>query len=109
MLFQGQEFCSSSPFLYFADHNDELAETVKNGRNQFLYQFPSLAAPETQAYLPRPDDPTSFTRSKLNLSERESHHHAYSLHKDLLALRRDDPLFSQTTCTGVDGAVLSPM
>ena len=107
MLFQGQEFCSSSPFLYFADHNAEFAESVKSGRSQFLHQFPSLAAPETQAYLSRPDDPTTFTRSKLNLSERESHHEAYNLHKDLLALRRDDPVFSQANSKGLDGAVLS--
>ena len=32
MLFQGQEFAASSPFLYFADHNPELAKLVAQGR-----------------------------------------------------------------------------
>jgi signal transduction histidine kinase len=44
MLFQGQEFAASAPFLYFADHEPELAELVRSGRRKFLAQFPSLAA-----------------------------------------------------------------
>src|SRR5205807_5039175 len=46
MLFMGQEFACSAPFLYFADHNPELAKVVRKGRAEFLGQFPSLAAPE---------------------------------------------------------------
>src|SRR6185436_9557828 len=42
MLFQGQEFGASAPFLYFADHGRELAEQVRRGRADFLKQFPSL-------------------------------------------------------------------
>ena len=36
MLFQGQEFAASTPFTYFADHQGELAEKVKQGRLEFL-------------------------------------------------------------------------
>src|SRR2546421_7476360 len=36
MLFQGQEFASSAPFNYFADHNPDLAELVAKGRCEFL-------------------------------------------------------------------------
>src|SRR5688500_20219480 len=42
MLFQGQEFAASTPFAYFADHAGELGEKVKQGRREFLHQFPSL-------------------------------------------------------------------
>ena len=42
MLFQGQEFSASAPFLYFADHDPELAEAVRKGRAEFLTQFPSI-------------------------------------------------------------------
>src|SRR4029077_20671251 len=49
MLFQGQEFSASSPFLFSADHGDPLAEAVANGRREFLSQFPSLVSPEMQA------------------------------------------------------------
>ena len=46
MLFQGQEFAASSPFLYFADFDQELSAAVRHGRAEFLQQFPSLAAYE---------------------------------------------------------------
>lgn len=107
LLFQGQEFGASAPFCYFADHNADLAEKVMQGRTEFLHQFPSLAHSETQNYLLRPDDPTTFTRCKLNFQERETHAPIYQLHKDLLTLRKLDPIFSQAELVGVDGAVLS--
>ena len=40
MLFQGQEFSASTPFLYFADHKPDLAKLVRQGRCEFLSQFP---------------------------------------------------------------------
>lgn len=106
-LFQGQEFCASTPFLYFADHNPELAEQVHKGRTEFLQQFSSLASAEMSTYLCRPEDYSVFSRSKLDFAERETHADAYNLHKDLLRLRRQDPLFSQCESTGIDGAVLA--
>jgi maltooligosyltrehalose trehalohydrolase len=106
MLFQGQEFASSSPFYFFADHNPELRELVKEGRIQFLSQFPSLARPETRACLVDPGDESVFRRCKLNFEERRLHADLYGMHKDLLRLRREDPVFSAQRPRGVDGAVL---
>src|SRR5206468_882209 len=93
MLFQGQEFAASSPFFYFADHQQELAKLVYQGRVEFLAQFHSIATPEMQAYLPDPADPATFERSKLDFSEREQHAEMYMLHRDLLRLRREEPVF----------------
>ncbi|HEX3128063.1 MAG TPA: malto-oligosyltrehalose trehalohydrolase [Thermoanaerobaculia bacterium] len=103
MLFQGQEFCSSAPFLYFADHNPELAEAVRKGRLEFLSQFPSLADPEVQAVIATPHDPATFERCKLDFAERERHAGCYALHRDLLRLRREDAAFLGR----MDGAVLT--
>jgi maltooligosyltrehalose trehalohydrolase len=108
MLFQGQEFGASSPFLYFADLPPELAKLARAGRREFLAQFPSLAGPEAQAALPDPADRLTFERSKLDLTEREHHGATYALHVDLLRLRRDDPVFRTHGAGGVDGAVLGP-
>jgi maltooligosyltrehalose trehalohydrolase len=108
MLFQGQEFAASSPFFYFADHKPELSSLVRHGRAEFLKQFPSIASPEIQSRLPDPGDPQTFERSKLDLSERQQHAEAYSLHRDLLKLRRQDPVLQRQRPGGVDGAVLSP-
>ena len=106
MLFQGQEFAASSPFLYFADHQEELGLNVQNGRGEFLSQFATLATPEAQAVLPDPTDPATFERSKLNPLERIAHREAAALHRDLLRLRREDPVFRRQRSGAVDGAVL---
>jgi maltooligosyltrehalose trehalohydrolase len=108
MLFQGQEFCSSSPFLYFADHNPELAAAVRKGRLEFLSQFPSIAQPEMQAGVPDPESPETYERCKLDFSERERHASCYALHRDLLRLRREDPVFREQGEGHLDGAVLAP-
>jgi maltooligosyltrehalose trehalohydrolase len=106
MLFQGQEFAASSPFLFFADHEPELAAAVRKGRAEFLTQFRSMATPEMQQLLPHPHDPDTFERCKLDLSERERHAEVYALHIDLLRLRREDPNFRSQHPGAVDGAVL---
>ena len=108
MLFQGQEFGSTAPFLYFADHNPELARLVARGRRDFLRQFPSIASSEADACLDNPESEHTFRRCKLNLEERETHREIYALHRDLLKLRREDPVFSRARLGGVDGAVLGP-
>lgn len=108
MLFQGQEFASSSPFFYFADHNKELAKLVCKGRAEFLSQFPSIACPDVQACLPNPADPHTFERCKLDLRERQGHAEVYALHGDLLRLRREEAAFRAQRRGGVDGAVLGP-
>lgn len=106
MLFQGQEFAASSQFLFFADHNPELARLVVRGRKEFLGQFPTLALPETQQTLTNPGDPRTFERCRLDFSERQKHAEIYALHRDLLQLRREDPVFRAQRPRGVDGAVL---
>ena len=83
MLFMGQEFAASSLFLYFADHDAELAELVHKGRQEFLAQFRSLASPEVQDALPRPDDPSTFERCKLDFLN-GSRMPVPTVHRDLL-------------------------
>jgi maltooligosyltrehalose trehalohydrolase len=102
MLFQGQEFASTSPFLFFADHNKDLRKLVHEGRIQFLSQFPSLAQPNVRACHMDPGDAQTFERCKVDFSERERHEHMYRLHKDLLRLRREDTALRAP----MEGAVL---
>ncbi len=106
MLFQGQEFACSRPFFYFADHKPELAKLVRKGRAQFMAQFPSVAQPEMQSWLPDPADPETFRRSQLDWAERDRNQAAVHLHRDLLRLRRQEPAFQAPRAGGVDGAVL---
>ena len=109
LLFQGQEFGASTPFLYFSDvGDDELRDAVRKGRFEFLSQFPSLASPEAQKHLPMPSDPESFTRCKLDFSERKKNKQLCDLHVDLLRLRREDSRLREQRIGGMDGAVLGP-
>jgi maltooligosyltrehalose trehalohydrolase len=106
MLFQGQEFASRSPFLYFADHAPELAKLVQAGRVEFLAQFRALADPAMKPVFADPESVQTFDRCKLDFRERATHAAAYQLTKDLLKLRREDPAFRAQAVRGVDGAVL---
>jgi len=54
-----------------------------------------------------PASPSTFERCKLDFNEREHNQRSYDLHRDLLRLRREDPVFSAQTPGGVDGAVLA--
>jgi maltooligosyltrehalose trehalohydrolase len=105
MLFQGQEFAASSPFFYFADHTADLAELVKQGRVDFLSQFRSLNRPDLK--VADPGDPLTFASSKLNHEERNRNAAVWRLHRDLLKLRRDDPVFRSQKKGAVDGAILA--
>ena len=106
MLFQGQEFGASSPFFYFADHESGLAHDVREGRRRSLAQFPSLATSEMRAELADPGDIDTFRRSVIDLGERQRHASIYALHRDLLELRRTDPVLGQRPCR-IDGAALT--
>jgi maltooligosyltrehalose trehalohydrolase len=107
MLFQGQEFASSSPFYFFADHEPQLSRLVKRGRAEFLSQFRSLALPEMQERVIDPADPAAFAECKLDFRERVAHEPVYELHRDLLRLRREDPVIGRQERGRIDGAVLA--
>ncbi len=107
MLFQGQEFGATTPFLFFCDHKAEISKQVREGRAKFLSQFRSLSLPEMQPIFADPGNPHTFEMSKLDFSERGKNAEIYQLHKDLIALRRTDAVFSNPQYRGVDGAVLA--
>lgn len=106
MLFQGQEFAASTPFLYFADHNPELAAAVAKGREEFLAQFPSIASEDVAALIPNPEREETFLRCKLDLKDREKNADVLALHRDLLRIRREDPLLGKAERGTFDGSVL---
>jgi maltooligosyltrehalose trehalohydrolase len=105
LLFQGQEFSSSRPFVYFADHKRELQQSIRDGRRDFLSQFESLNDPEMSDLLPSPTDREQFQRCKLDPAERDARTEARLLHEELIALRRNDAVIGSGA--RVDGAVLA--
>ena len=108
MLFQGQEYSAPQPFLYFADHAPELAKLVEKGRRDFLRQFVSIGSPGAGVKLSRPHDPETFERCRLDPGESREVgcKQVWTMHADLLRLRREDPAFAVRDRRAVDGAVL---
>jgi maltooligosyltrehalose trehalohydrolase len=109
LLFQGQEFGASSPFLFFADIGDaSVRDAIRKGRAEWLAPFLSLTEDQAWRTLPAPDDPEVFASCKLNFSEQKNNRELYYLHIDLLKLRREDSRLRQQSSGGIDGAVLGP-
>ncbi len=107
LIFQGQEFAASTPFLYFADHDRQTSGTIANGRKKFLSQFPSLAVPAMQTALAEPSGRDTFLQSILDSRQRTENSRFYAMFKDLVRLRRSDEVFLLQGAVGIDGAVLS--
>jgi maltooligosyltrehalose trehalohydrolase len=107
MLFQGQEYGASNPFLYFADQNRELAVQVEKGRAEFLQQFRSIVDARIEFAMGLPSERRTFERCKLDPAERNRNQDILSLHQDLLKLRRDDPVFRAQRSDWLHGAVLA--
>ncbi len=87
MLFQGEEFAASSPFLYFADHEDpEMARLVAEGRKK---EFAAFGWDEDQ--VPNPEEPSTFLNSRLKWPEvGEGKHKAiHEWTQNLIRLRRN--------------------
>jgi maltooligosyltrehalose trehalohydrolase len=106
-LFQGQEFAASSPFHYFADHEDELAEAVRAGRTTQVGQFVSMARALRFEGMAPPNARATFEDCRLDHAEAKINAEIVLLHRDLLHLRRDDAVIALPHVT-VDGAVLGP-
>lgn len=89
LLFMGQEWAASTPFLYFTDHNPELGRLVTEGRRAEFATFAAFSGAE----VPDPQAVATFERSKLRWAEREQPEHAgvLRLYRDLLALRQRLP------------------
>ena len=107
LLFMGQEWAASSPFLYFTDHDPELGRLVTEGRRKEFAHFASFSEE-----IPDPQAEATFRRSVLDWSERASSKHArvLDLYRRMIDLRRADPVLrdmSRERCrAGASGDVL---
>jgi malto-oligosyltrehalose trehalohydrolase len=87
LLFMGEEQASTSPFLFFTDHNKELANAVRDGRRREFAGFSQFSDPKNLDRLPDPNAVDTYEQSKpapnhAHAAEREK------LYMRLLALRR---------------------
>ena len=93
LLFMGQEWASSAPFLYFTDHEEDLGVLVTEGRRREFRHFLAFVDPEARERIPDPQAATTFEAGRLDWSERDREPHASTLrlYRALLGLRQAEP------------------
>ncbi len=93
LLWMGQEWAASTPFLYFTDLPEELGRKVTAGRREEFGHFAAFRDPQVRERIPDPQARATFERSRLRWEERDSPGHAgvLALYRALLRLRRDEP------------------
>ena len=87
LIFLGEERASRAPFLFFTDHNPDLAKDVREGRRREFASFSPRHDPEYLARIPDPNDPDTFERSKPS-SDASLGTRREALYKQLLAIRQ---------------------
>lgn len=89
MLFMGEEWAASTPFLFFCDFEGDLAPLVTEGRRSEFAKFPEFSDPETRERIPDPSAIGTFRDSALKWDELDDPEHAerLALYRELLALR----------------------
>ncbi len=104
LLFMGQEWAASSPFLYFTDHNPELGEAVRNGRRSEFARFAAFRDPAARERIPDPQAEATFVASRLDWleREREPHRSTLLLYRHLLRLRRTEAALVEGDCEIAD-------
>jgi len=79
LLFMGEEWAASTPFLYFCDFEPELAQLVTEGRRREFAAFAEFADPHVRDTIPDPSAPETFASSVLRWEERAEPDHAAML------------------------------
>jgi maltooligosyltrehalose trehalohydrolase len=130
LLFMGDEWAASEPFLFFTDHHGELADAVREGRRGEFADFAAFADEEKREHIPDPNDPATFEASRpafdavyLETDKGGDHRSWLDLYRQLLDIRHQhiiprlpgaQALGAEVLCDGAvtarwrmgDGAVL---
>ncbi len=104
LLFMGEEFDSKQPFLFFTDHNEELAELVRNGRREEFKHFAAFKDPARRDAIPDPNAASTFQASIPDFPSAEQ---GSAYYRDLLAIRRTHVMPGMAGCRTAGVEVLS--
>ncbi len=110
MLFIGEEWGTSTPFLFFTDHNDDLAKLIREGRRKEFQHFAAFKDEALRAKIPDPNDPATFTNSIPDPDEANSPEHAaiYAMYKKLLGIRLAHIVQGIPNCRSLGARALTP-
>lgn len=95
MLFMGQEWSATSPFLYFTDHPGELGTKIAHYRREEFKKVGTNTSADALARMPDPQAKTTFAASVLRWDEcdRPPHAQCLALYRECLNLRARVPTF----------------
>jgi len=89
LLFMGEEFGASTPFLFFCDFEPDLASKAREGRRVEFARFAQFGSADAQAKIPDPNAEETFLRSRLDWGAVQSQIHSdwLKFYRELLACR----------------------
>ena len=89
LVFMGEEWAASTPFLFFSDFGPELAAAVTEGRRREFAAWPEFSDPAARGRIPDPQSAATMRACTLRWDERAKTEHAAMLahYRNLLALR----------------------
>jgi maltooligosyltrehalose trehalohydrolase len=102
LLFMGEEWGETKPFLFFTDHNPELGRLVKEGRRKEFAKFAAFRDPAQRGKIPDPNDPATFAASLPTPAENDW----TALYRACLHLRHDAIIPRLAGCTSLGACVL---
>ena len=107
LLFMGEEQASRTPFLFFTDHNEELARAVREGRKREFAGFASFLAPHGRDALPDPNAVGTFEHS-IPQPDAARGPARQELYRRLLAVRRTELMPRLKGASAMHASALGP-
>ena len=110
LIFQGQEWATRTPFLFFTDHEEQTGRRVTAGRREEFASFAAFADPALRARIPDPQAQETFDRSRLAWDELDDPAHAsmLRLYQRVIGLRATAAPLRASDRTSCDARALDP-
>jgi maltooligosyltrehalose trehalohydrolase len=103
MIFTGEEWGETKPFLFFTDHNAELGTLIREGRRREFSHFTAFSDPQMREKIPDPNAVETFFASCLTPTENEW----TALYKACLAVRHEHIVARIPNCKSLGASSLS--
>jgi maltooligosyltrehalose trehalohydrolase len=107
LIFMGEEWGTQRPFLFFTDHNEELAEAVRVGRRREFAHFAAFADEARRERIPDPNAASTFEQSLLE-NDDERNTPMLELYRSLLALRQSHVVPGIEGCRSEGARAIGP-
>jgi maltooligosyltrehalose trehalohydrolase len=107
LLFMGEEQGSVAPFLFFTDHNPDLAKAVREGRRREFAAFVQFSTPDNLAKVPDPNALKTFEDSKPTANPQYAGQRE-SLYRQLLSIRHTEIIPRLWEAHAVDAVAVGP-